>query len=115
MADIRPDRLTTCQSERKSIVCRRPSVACPTRLYFVIYIHNIKENRGQHGTAKFGVLIFVFITVILYCLDTDKLNGVYYKLCLTRGSVSQVRMSYRNNLGCEKYYCCDILCIYKLF
>jgi hypothetical protein len=26
MADIRPDRLTTCQSERKSVVSRRPSV-----------------------------------------------------------------------------------------
>jgi hypothetical protein len=26
MADIRPDRLTICQSERKSIVSRRPSV-----------------------------------------------------------------------------------------
>jgi hypothetical protein len=27
MADIRPDRLTTCQSERKSVVSRRPSVS----------------------------------------------------------------------------------------
>jgi hypothetical protein len=26
MADIRPDRLTTCQSERKSVVSRRLSV-----------------------------------------------------------------------------------------
>jgi hypothetical protein len=26
MADIRPDRLTTCQSEQKSVVSRRPSV-----------------------------------------------------------------------------------------
>jgi hypothetical protein len=26
MADIRPDRLTTCQSELKSVVSRRPSV-----------------------------------------------------------------------------------------
>jgi hypothetical protein len=26
MADIRPDRLTTCQSERKSVVNRRPRV-----------------------------------------------------------------------------------------
>jgi hypothetical protein len=26
MADIRPDRLTTCHSERKSVVSRRPSV-----------------------------------------------------------------------------------------
>jgi hypothetical protein len=26
MADIRPDRLTTCQSERKSVVSRRPSL-----------------------------------------------------------------------------------------
>jgi hypothetical protein len=26
MTDIRPDRLTTCQSERKSVVSRRPSV-----------------------------------------------------------------------------------------
>jgi hypothetical protein len=26
MADIRPDRLTTCQSERTSIVSRRPSI-----------------------------------------------------------------------------------------
>jgi hypothetical protein len=26
MADIRPDRLTTCQSERKSVVSRRQSV-----------------------------------------------------------------------------------------
>jgi hypothetical protein len=26
MADIRPDRLTTCQSERKSVVSRRPIV-----------------------------------------------------------------------------------------
>jgi hypothetical protein len=26
MADIRPDRLATCQSERKSVVSRRPSV-----------------------------------------------------------------------------------------
>jgi hypothetical protein len=26
MADIQPDRLTTCQSERKSVVSRRPSV-----------------------------------------------------------------------------------------
>jgi hypothetical protein len=26
MADIRPDRLTICQSERKSVVSRRPSV-----------------------------------------------------------------------------------------
>jgi hypothetical protein len=26
MADIRPDRLTTCQSEWKSVVSRRPSV-----------------------------------------------------------------------------------------
>jgi hypothetical protein len=26
MADIRPDQLTTCQSERKSVVSRRPSV-----------------------------------------------------------------------------------------
>jgi hypothetical protein len=25
MADIRPDRLTTCQPERKSVVSRRPS------------------------------------------------------------------------------------------
>jgi hypothetical protein len=28
MADIRPDRLTTCQSERKSVVSRRPSIYC---------------------------------------------------------------------------------------
>jgi hypothetical protein len=28
MADIRPDRLTTCQSERKSVVSRLPSVFC---------------------------------------------------------------------------------------
>jgi hypothetical protein len=27
MADIRPDRLTTCQSERKSVGSRRPSVS----------------------------------------------------------------------------------------
>jgi hypothetical protein len=27
MADIRPDRLTTCQSDRKSVVSRRPSVS----------------------------------------------------------------------------------------
>jgi hypothetical protein len=26
MADVRPDRLTTCQLERKSVVNRRPSV-----------------------------------------------------------------------------------------
>jgi hypothetical protein len=26
VADIRPDRITTCQSERKSVVSRRPSV-----------------------------------------------------------------------------------------
>jgi hypothetical protein len=26
MAGIRPDRLTTCQSERKSVISRRPSV-----------------------------------------------------------------------------------------
>jgi hypothetical protein len=26
MADIRPDRLTTCHSDRKSVVSRRPSV-----------------------------------------------------------------------------------------
>jgi hypothetical protein len=26
MADIRPDRLTTCRSEQKSVVSRRPSV-----------------------------------------------------------------------------------------
>jgi hypothetical protein len=26
MADIRPDQLTTCQSEQKSVVSRRPSV-----------------------------------------------------------------------------------------
>jgi hypothetical protein len=26
MADIRPARLTTCQSERKSVVSRRPGV-----------------------------------------------------------------------------------------
>jgi hypothetical protein len=26
MADIRPDRLTTCQSERKSVASRRPNV-----------------------------------------------------------------------------------------
>jgi hypothetical protein len=26
MADIRPDRLTTCQSEQKSVVSRRPTV-----------------------------------------------------------------------------------------
>jgi hypothetical protein len=26
MADIRPDRLTTCPSERKSVLSRRPSV-----------------------------------------------------------------------------------------
>jgi hypothetical protein len=26
VADIRQDRLTTCQSERKSVVSRRPSV-----------------------------------------------------------------------------------------
>jgi hypothetical protein len=26
MADIRPDRITTCQSERKSVISRRPSV-----------------------------------------------------------------------------------------
>jgi hypothetical protein len=25
MADLQPDRLTTCQSERKSIVSRRPT------------------------------------------------------------------------------------------
>jgi hypothetical protein len=25
-ADIRPDRLTTCQSEQKSVVSRRPTV-----------------------------------------------------------------------------------------
>jgi hypothetical protein len=29
MADIRPDRLTTCQTERKLVVSRRPSV-CAT-------------------------------------------------------------------------------------
>jgi hypothetical protein len=28
MADIRPDRLTTCQSEQKSVVSRRPTVYC---------------------------------------------------------------------------------------
>jgi hypothetical protein len=26
MADIRPDRITTCKSEQKSVVSRRPSV-----------------------------------------------------------------------------------------
>jgi hypothetical protein len=26
MADIRPDRLTTCESEQKSVVSRRPTV-----------------------------------------------------------------------------------------
>jgi hypothetical protein len=30
MTDIRPDRLTTCQSERKSVVSRRPSVVVET-------------------------------------------------------------------------------------
>jgi hypothetical protein len=28
MADIRPNQLTTCQSERKSVISRRPSVYC---------------------------------------------------------------------------------------
>jgi hypothetical protein len=28
MADIRPDRLMTCQSEEKSVVSRQPSVLC---------------------------------------------------------------------------------------
>jgi hypothetical protein len=32
MADIRPDRHTTCQSERKSVVSRRPSVQANTGL-----------------------------------------------------------------------------------
>jgi hypothetical protein len=32
MADIRPDRLTTCQSERKSVVSRRP---CDS-LFFIL-------------------------------------------------------------------------------
>jgi hypothetical protein len=31
MADIRPDRLTTCQSERKSDVSRRPSILASQR------------------------------------------------------------------------------------
>jgi hypothetical protein len=33
MADIRPDQLTTCQSERKLVVSRRPSViGCGARV-----------------------------------------------------------------------------------
>jgi hypothetical protein len=32
MANIRPDRLTTCQSERKSVVSRQPSVLISVRV-----------------------------------------------------------------------------------
>jgi hypothetical protein len=35
MAYIRPDRHTTCQSERKSVVSRRPSVSVINVLIFV--------------------------------------------------------------------------------
>jgi hypothetical protein len=42
MADIRPDRLTTCQSERKSIVSRRPSVRNMSR-YMVVFVVNGEE------------------------------------------------------------------------
>jgi hypothetical protein len=38
MADIRPDRLTTCQAERKSVVSRRSSVrmsTCTCTFHFV--------------------------------------------------------------------------------
>jgi hypothetical protein len=39
MADIRPHRLTTCQSERKSVVSRRPSVAPITYMFYVNVPH----------------------------------------------------------------------------
>jgi hypothetical protein len=44
MADIQPDRLTTCQSERKSVVSRRPSVFRKSRICFCNNITNLSEN-----------------------------------------------------------------------
>jgi hypothetical protein len=42
MADIQPDRLTTCQSEQKSVVSRRPSV-----LWYVVSLN------FQHSFSEF--------------------------------------------------------------
>jgi hypothetical protein len=38
MADIRPDRLMTCQSERKSVVSRRPSVYNLTQCIYGFHV-----------------------------------------------------------------------------
>jgi hypothetical protein len=48
MADIQPDRLTTCQLEQKSVVSRRPSVLdlCGHTLQL------LRQHRNQFRTKK---------------------------------------------------------------
>jgi hypothetical protein len=46
-ADIRPDRLTTCQSERKSVVSRRPSVHTYTHTQ-----HDLRRACAYHYERK---------------------------------------------------------------
>jgi hypothetical protein len=47
MADIRPDRLTTCQSERKSVVRRRPSA-----LQSLVQSSSSSAHRKNFGNDK---------------------------------------------------------------
>jgi di/tricarboxylate transporter len=56
MADLRPDRLTTYQSDRKLVVSRRPGV-----LYFSILLHCIVQWVSQVmflSACSFIVLVF---------------------------------------------------------
>jgi hypothetical protein len=51
MADIRPERLTTCQSERKSILSRRPSIL-GNGVFDVVRAEVLKNmfGRGSQGS-----------------------------------------------------------------
>jgi hypothetical protein len=62
MADIRPDRLTTCLSERKSVVSRRPSVFFSDPTFgclrskeasgFLRIAKRLKEENGSDNNMK---------------------------------------------------------------
>jgi hypothetical protein len=75
MADIRPDRLTTCQSERKSVVSRRPSVFHCTVLYCTLYRratrHVVKRDAkciDVDGAIFGNVLYWVNCTNFVTCI-----------------------------------------------
>jgi hypothetical protein len=61
MADIRPDRLTTCQSEQKSVISRRPTVfgcECKRRMWENLLLVSL-GNAKDIGSAELFFVICV--------------------------------------------------------